>query len=92
MSFAIAASNQKTTDKKIGVQVAGVAKEVKSENKIKIILALWNRFNPGFESVINLPNMLKKVISSRVYQIKPNLIKFFNEKLYGDEGIRIFKF
>ena len=92
VSFAVASSNQKTTDKKIGVQVEGIAKEVNSRNKIKLILGLWNKFNPGFESVINLPNMIKKVISSRVYKIKPTLIKFFNEKLYGDEGSEIFKF
>lgn len=92
VSFAIAASNQKTTDKKIGVQVEGIADEVNSRNKIKIILALWNKFNPGFESVINLPSMIKKLISSHVYEIKPRYIKFFNEELYGDEGTEIFKF
>jgi len=92
VSFAIAASNQKTSDKKIGVQVDGIASEINSRNKIKLILALWNKFNPGFESVISLPNMIKKVISSRVYKIEPTLIKFFNEKLYGDEGFEIFKF
>lgn len=92
VSFAVAASSQKTTDKKIGVQVDGIADEVNSRNKIKIILALWNKFNPGFGSVINLPNMIKKIISSRVYKIEPKLIKFFNEKLYGDEGTEIFKF
>ena len=92
ISFAIAASNQKTTDKKIGVQVEGIADEVNSRNKIKLILGLWNKFNPGFTSIINLPNMIKKVISSRAYKIEPTLIKFFNEKLYGDEGFEIFKF
>lgn len=92
VACSIANTNQVTTDKKIGVQIVGIASEVKNRNKIKVVLGLWNKVNPGFESIINLPNMIKKVISGKVYLIKPKEIKFFNEKLYGSEGFEIFKF
>lgn len=92
ISCAISDSNQVTTDKKIGLQIEGIASEVKDTNKLKIILSMWHKKNPGFEDIINLPNMIKKIIKGRFYQIKPTLIKFFNEKLYGDEGTEIFKF
>ena len=56
------------------------------------MLALWNKVNPGFESIINLKNMQKKVIKGRIYKIAPKTIKFFNEELYGSEGFEVFKF
>ncbi|OGK16705.1 hypothetical protein A2774_00200 [Candidatus Roizmanbacteria bacterium RIFCSPHIGHO2_01_FULL_39_12c] len=92
VSAAIADSRQKLTDKKIGVQLHGVVYEVTNKNNLKTILSLWHKFNPGFEDVVNLSNLIKKVIKSRFYQISPTLIKFFNEKIYGEEGFEIFKF
>jgi len=91
ISCAISDSNQVVTDKKIGAQVEGIASEVKNKNKLKIIVSMWHKKNPGFEDIINLPNIIKKIIKGRFYQIKPTLIKFFNEKLYGEEGFEIFK-
>ncbi len=92
VALSIADTRQTTTDKKVGVQIEGEANEVKSRNKIKLILSLWNKTNPGLGHVINLSNIIKKVIKSHVYQVKPGFIKFFNEKLYGPEGVEIFKF
>ncbi|OGK23144.1 hypothetical protein A3A46_01195 [Candidatus Roizmanbacteria bacterium RIFCSPLOWO2_01_FULL_37_13] len=92
VSCAIADSNQVVTDKKVGAQIEGITSEVKNKNKLKIIISMWHKKNPGFEDIINLPNMIEKIIKGRFYQIKPTLIKFFNEKLYGDEGFEIFKF
>lgn len=53
---------------------------------------MWHKKNPGFEDIINIPNIIKKIIKGRFYQIIPILIKFFNEDLYGEEGFEIFKF
>lgn len=92
VACAIADSRQKVTDQKIGVQIRGTANTVNSLNRIKWMLALWNKMNPGFEAIINLQNMQKKVIKAKIYQVKPEVIKFFNEKLYGSEGYKIFKF
>lgn len=85
-------SSQVVTDKKIGVQLEGVASEVKEKNKLQIILNMWHKTNPGFEDVISFPNIVKKIIKGRFYEVRPTLIKFFNEELYGPEGFEIFKF
>lgn len=92
VACAIADSKQKVTDKKIGVQARGIASEVNSLEKIKWVLAMWNKHNPGIENIINLKNIQRKVINSKIYKIKPSVIKFFNEELYGPEGFEIFKF
>lgn len=92
VSCSVADTNQVVTDKKIGAQIEGIASEVKNKSKLKIILSMWHKKNPGFEDIINLPNMIKKIIKGKFYQIKPTLVKFFNEKLYGEEGFEIFKF
>lgn len=92
VACSIADSNQKVTNQKIGVQLQGSAKIVNVITRIKWVLHLWNKINPGFESVINISNIQKKVIKGRVYQITPALIKFFNESLYGPEGFETFTF
>lgn len=92
VSCSIADSNQKVTDKKIGVQLQGSAKIVNALAKIKWMLHIWNKINPGFESLINLKNIQNKVIKGKVYRVKPALIKFFNEELYGSEGFELFEF
>jgi uncharacterized protein YhbP (UPF0306 family) len=92
VACSIVDSSQVVTDKKIGVQLEGVASEVKEKNKLQIILSMWHETNPGFEHVISIPNILKKIIKGRFYQVKPTLIKFFNEELYGSEGFEIFTF
>lgn len=91
VACAIADSTQKVTDKKVGVQIKGEVTEVRSLEKTKRVLALWNMANPGFESVINLKNMQKKIIQSKVYKVTPHEIKFLNEVLYGPEGTKLFK-
>ena len=92
VACAIADSTQKVTSKKTGVQIQGVATPVNDTEKIKWALKMWNKAHSGVERIINLENMTKGVIKSRVYQIKPKLIKFFNEDLYGPEGFEIFIF
>ncbi|MCG2692080.1 pyridoxamine 5'-phosphate oxidase family protein [Microgenomates group bacterium] len=92
VSCAIADSRQPVTAKKIGVQIRGKASQVNSLQKMKWMLAMWNKVNPGFEAIINLKNIQKRVIKSKVYKIQPQAIKFFNEELYGEEGFLMFKF
>ncbi len=88
----IADSHQLVTDKKIGVQIHGTATQLQDESLVKKALQMWNNAIPGFEHIINWENIEKKVIKSRVYKVKPVLIKFLNEELYGPEGTEIFKF
>lgn len=92
VSCSVADSKQQVTDKKIGVQIEGIASRVNNIERIKWMLALWNKLNPGFETIINLKSIQKKIIKSRIYQVKPKVIKFFNEELFGSEGYEIFEF
>lgn len=92
VACAVYSSDQNVTDKKTGAQIEGVADMVSGAEAMERALQLWNVANPGFENVINLPNILKSVIQSRVYKVVSKKIKFFNEELYGTEGSEIFSF
>src|SRR3989338_5365496 len=91
VACAVADTSQKVVDKKIGVQLYGTASLVKNLSSIKWMLKMWNKLNPGFESIINLKNIQSNKINGRIYKIEPKLIKFFNEELYGPEGYKLFK-
>jgi len=92
VACAIYDSHTPNSAQKIGVQIEGVASQVKGWDRTEVILKMWNRAAPGMEKVINIKNMKEKVISSRVYAVKPTLIKFINQKLYGEDGFREFRF
>lgn len=90
VAVAISDTTQMVTAKKIGVQIEGVASLVKDRKKLRTVIDLWNKTNPGFEKFINLENIDRNGIKGRFYKIKPTRIKFFNEALYGPEGFKIF--
>ncbi|MBI3955420.1 pyridoxamine 5'-phosphate oxidase family protein [Candidatus Gottesmanbacteria bacterium] len=92
VACAIADTRQKVVDKKIGVQLYGISSQVKNLSTIMWMLKMWNKLNPGFESIINLKNIQSNKINGRIYKIEPTLIKFFNEELYGPEGFKLFNF
>ncbi|HQF36130.1 MAG TPA: hypothetical protein PLL26_00595 [Candidatus Dojkabacteria bacterium] len=85
-------SHQKITDNKIGVQVSGKIAQIKSIKALKYALTMWNRVSPGLESSINYKNIVNKTISGRIYKITPQMIQFFNEKLYPEDEFEIFHF
>lgn len=91
VACAITDSHQKVTDKKVGIQLIGKAKQITDESKAKTALKLWNRFNPGIDHRVNFENMKKGEISTRTYVIKPSVFKFFNQELYGEKEAKIFK-
>lgn len=92
VACAIFDSHTKNSEHKVGVQYVGTASRVKGWDRTKTILKMWYRAAPGIEDIVNVANMKDKVISSRVYRIKPKKIQFFNDKLYGDEETKMFTF
>jgi uncharacterized protein YhbP (UPF0306 family) len=86
----IADSHQKVIDKKVGLQIQGIASQVRMIKSIKWILKMWHKVNPGKEEILNLKNMKNKVVKARVYKVTPERFKFFNEKLYPREEFKIF--
>lgn len=89
VSVAIFDSNQHGSSKKIGLQIRGQAKRVKGEKNIRAAIKLWCKVVPGAEKWINYENMKNSKIESKIYQIKPTKIKFFNEILFGEEGTKV---
>lgn len=92
IACAIADSHQKVTDKKIGAQLYGTAQQLTNVGQLRWMLNVWNKVNPGIDKVINLKNMQKKVIKSRVFKVTPKKIKWFNEGLYKEKEFEVFDF
>ena len=84
-------TEQKATDKKKGIQFEGTVSLVDDETEMLYAVKMWNEKNKGMEKYITMENITKNKIKSKVYKIVPTLIKFFNEELYGEEGIEEFK-
>src|SRR3989344_1427014 len=78
-------SHIKNSEKKTGLQLQGTASKVEGWDRSKFLLKMWHKAAPGMEEIVNVKNMMNKVISSRVYKITPTYIKFFNEPEFGEE-------
>jgi len=91
VACAVADSTQSVTDKKVGVQFRGIASKVRGLETMKWMLALWCNVNTGFEHLINIQNIQKKAIKSRIYKVEIKRIKFFNDELYGDKETETFE-
>lgn len=91
VACAIYDSHTPNSELKVGVQLQGIASLVRGWGRTEVFLKMWYKAAPGAEEIVNIKNMKEKVISSRVYKIKPTLIKFLNQKLYGEEGYRILR-
>jgi len=83
ISCAIADSNQDVGDEKIGVQIYGTVSFVSGVEKLKWFFKMWGKLNPSTKDRLNFENLKQEKISSKVYKISPQTIKFFNEKLYS---------
>lgn len=84
-------SSQLNSDDKVGVQFRGTVEQVTGLEGLKRAIDLWNRINPGVEKWINIKNIQANKINSRVFRIKPQVIKLFTTN--GDnENEQIFKF
>ena len=91
VSCSIYDSRQKVNSKKEGLQLGGTVEVISKVSEIRKALDLWNLTNPGAEKYINYENMKKKIITSKVYKIKPQIFKYFNEGLYGDKELKVFR-
>lgn len=84
-------SHQLNKDDKIGVQFRGTVERVTSFEALRKAVELWNRINPGVEKWVNVKNIRANKINSRVYKIKPQVVKLFTTK-GDDEDEEIFEF
>jgi uncharacterized protein YhbP (UPF0306 family) len=89
VACSIADGRQKVSDKKIGVQMEGTAVELPTIEKIGTALMFWSKANFAFEGVVSVDAIKDRMIASRAYKITPTEIKFFNEELFGPEGVEM---
>ena len=82
---------QFNTQYKIGVQVHGTAQQITEVKEMEKALQIWSK---GRKDMVNtfMEHITRNSWTSRPFIIKPSEIKWFNEELYGEEGIEVFKF
>lgn len=76
---------------KIGVQLIGESEQIRDVKDMARAIKIWSKSK---KDIVNkyMNNIGQNIWDSRPYVIKPKEIKWFNEKLYGEEGTEIFKF
>ncbi len=89
VACSITDGSQKVTDKKIGVQIKGNAEELPTIEKIGTALMFWSKANFAFEGIVTVDMIKERMVASRAYKITPSEIKFFNEELFGPEGVEV---
>ena len=75
-----------------GVQITGEAHKIETLVDMGKALAIYTGKFISSGGVITMDNIKHKIIRARPYIIKPKLIKFWSDKLYGSEGTEIFEF
>jgi uncharacterized protein YhbP (UPF0306 family) len=85
VALMIADSNQKVSDLKKGVQIYGVAEQISDAQKIKHALSMWKDALHVTDPKLTYENMVKKIITGRMYKVTPKKIKFFNQELFKVE-------
>lgn len=92
VAFSSAWFDESNLGNRKSIQRSGTCKKITSVVDISKALRIHLGKYPSWSQVINLDNILNKVIESRVYKITPNYIKFWNDELYGAENTKEFRF
>lgn len=87
VACAVFDSSQKKSDKKTGMQITGTIKRINDPVGMAKALAYWTRGDSELLKVFK-KNIFNKIWSSRIFIIYPAKIKWFNEVLFGTEGVR----
>lgn len=85
VSVAIADSHQSPAMLKIGLQLWGEAQQISDSRKVSHALNLWKTTLKVKNKELTYANMVKKVVTGRMYQITPKLIKLFDQKQFKVE-------
>lgn len=85
VAVSIADSTQKVGDLKKGLQLYGTARQISQVHKIQHALRSWKDALSVTNPKLTYQNMVKKVISGRMYKITPKKIKHFNQALFQVE-------
>lgn len=78
VAISIADSSQKYSDLKKGLQLYGIAEEVKGLTKLKFALKLWKQS----VGVID-PNLTSEGIAGSLFRITPKRVKLFDQRVFN---------
>jgi hypothetical protein len=84
VACAISDTMQNPLGSKKGVQIYGIAEQVKGPEQLKWFFNMWKKVLVAEEKKLTYKNYLDKVFDSKVYKITPKKIKWFNDELEGN--------
>lgn len=87
VACAISNTQQDTFSSKKGVQIYGKAEQLKGPVQLKWFFNMWKDVISLESDFFTYQNYLDKVVTSRVYKITPEKIKWYNEDLDDEEYI-----
>lgn len=85
VAVAIVDTHQKIKAPKIGLQLYGIAKQITNKIQLKRALDCWKKYLGVNDPKFSFENIEKNVISSRLYEVRPKRIKYFNQELFRVE-------
>lgn len=90
VAFSIVWYDKNNLSNRLAIQGKGKMVLVKGVSENIAALKVHHKKYPEWKEFINWENMVKKVIESKIYKITPTYMKFWNDELYGEEGIEEF--
>ncbi len=91
VAFSVAWYNPKNHKDRKAVQAKGICRIAKNDQEIERGVNLHNKNFPEFLEKINVEWARQENNSSKVWVIEPTYIKFWNDELYGKDGIEEFR-
>ena len=75
-----------------GIQGLGECRIAKDQTEIaEGIKVLYKNF-PDLSSILNLKWILNNIYGSKIWVLKPNYVKYWDDELYGEDESKEFKF
>jgi len=92
IAFSIAWFDENDLSNRVAIQGTGICELVTKPSEVVSLLKNHYKYFPSWKDSVNYENIAKKLIESRPYVIRSKYIKFWNDELYGEEGVEEFTF
>lgn len=92
VAFSTVWFDQNNLGNRKGVQGAGECTLIEDLEVTEKYLGNHYKFFPSWKDSINIEKMKTNHIESRLYLVKPNYMKFWNDEEFGNEGTKEYKF